>query len=110
MPERRRPDRATRRAARWRAPGFVVGVASRRTDRSDPGTVLAQTPAAGTEADKGATVSITVAKEPAAGRAVPDVVGEAARPMRATPSSTRGSSRASTTRDVTDKPPRTASC
>jgi eukaryotic-like serine/threonine-protein kinase len=48
--------------------GFQVIVAEEGSDAADPGTVLRQTPAAGGEADPGATVTIVVA------RAIPTVV------------------------------------
>jgi len=54
--------------------GFVVGVREQEDENADPGTVLSQTPSAGTNADKGSTVTITVAKEPEQ-VSVPDVVG-----------------------------------
>ena len=49
----------------------------REDDKADPGTVLAQSPGGGGRASRGATVTLTVAKEPAAKR-VPDVTGAAA--------------------------------
>jgi serine/threonine-protein kinase len=54
--------------------GFVVGVREQEDENTDPGTVLSQNPAAGTDAAKGSTVTITVAKEPQQ-VAVPDVTG-----------------------------------
>jgi serine/threonine-protein kinase len=54
--------------------GFVVRVKDQPTDSDPPGTVLAQDPAAG-RAPKGATVTITVARE-SESVAVPDVTGE----------------------------------
>ena len=47
----------------------------RETDDEEPGQVLEQDPVAGTEAEKGSRVTVTVAKEPAEAE-VPDVVGE----------------------------------
>ena len=55
--------------------GFVVGVREQEDENADPGTVLAQSPDAGTDAPKGSTVTITVAKQPAQ-VTVPDVTGE----------------------------------
>jgi serine/threonine-protein kinase len=54
--------------------GFVVRVKDQPTDSDPPGTVLAQDPAPG-RAPKGATVTITVARE-SESVAVPDVTGE----------------------------------
>jgi serine/threonine-protein kinase len=81
--------------------GFVVGVREQEDQARDPGTVLAQTPAAGTEADKGATVSITVAKEPAQ-VAVPDVTGSS-QTDASNALIDAGFKPSVTTREVTDK-------
>jgi eukaryotic-like serine/threonine-protein kinase len=51
-----------------------VTVRERETTDEDPGEVLEQSPAAGTEVAEGTEVTITVAKEPAE-RPVPDVIG-----------------------------------
>jgi serine/threonine-protein kinase len=55
--------------------GFEVKVVDQETTDEDPGTVLAQDPAAGTKAEEGSTVTLTVARAPDAAE-VPDVVGE----------------------------------
>jgi beta-lactam-binding protein with PASTA domain/predicted Ser/Thr protein kinase len=57
--------------------GFTVSTTDEETTESDPGTVLRQTPAAGTKVAKGGKVTLTVAKEPKPVD-VPDVVGEGA--------------------------------
>jgi serine/threonine-protein kinase len=57
--------------------GFAVAVAEQENDKADPGTVLAQDPAAGTRLAKGETVTLTVAKQPQ-DVTVPDVVGQSA--------------------------------
>ena len=63
------------RAARARG-RRLAGVAQRAGVQDQPaGTVLSQSPAAGTSVDKGATVTLTVAKAPAE-VTVPDVTGE----------------------------------
>ena len=54
--------------------GLQVSFTEREDENRDPGTVLAMSPAAGAEVDKGATVALTVAKEPKQ-VAVPDVLG-----------------------------------
>ena len=54
--------------------GFKVNRIDKESDQ-DPGTVLSQNPKGGTQADAGATVALTVAKEPTQ-VAVPDVTGE----------------------------------
>jgi beta-lactam-binding protein with PASTA domain/predicted Ser/Thr protein kinase len=55
--------------------GFKVVTKDQESLDRDPGTVLAQAPAADTRAAKGGTVTITVAKEPAQVD-VPDVTGQ----------------------------------
>src|SRR5215207_10140366 len=55
--------------------GLQVSFTEREDETKEPGTVLAMSPPAGTEADKDATVSLTIAKEPKQ-VAVPDVVGD----------------------------------
>src|SRR4051812_10005910 len=60
--------------AQLEAAGFVVDSKEQDDDSHDPGTVLSQDPAAGTELTQGKTVTITVAKEPESA-AVPSVVG-----------------------------------
>ena len=57
--------------------GLQVSFTDREDDEEEPGTVLAMAPAAGTEVDKGATVTLTIAKEPEQVD-VPDVLGEEA--------------------------------
>jgi serine/threonine-protein kinase len=57
-----------------RTAGFQVAEQQRPDDEADPGTVLEQNPAAGTEADKGATVTLVTSSGPEAVR-VPDVSG-----------------------------------
>jgi eukaryotic-like serine/threonine-protein kinase len=57
------------------AAGFKVTRKDQESTDKDPGTVLAQDPAGGTQADDGSTVALTVAKE-ASQVAVPDVTGE----------------------------------
>jgi serine/threonine-protein kinase len=54
--------------------GFRVNRTDKESDK-DPGTVLSQNPAGGTQADSGSTVTLTVAKEPTQVD-VPDVTGE----------------------------------
>jgi serine/threonine-protein kinase len=54
--------------------GFKVNRTDKESDK-DPGTVLSQNPKGGTQADVGATVALTVAKEPTQVE-VPDVTGE----------------------------------
>jgi eukaryotic-like serine/threonine-protein kinase len=54
--------------------GFKVTTTAKESDK-DPGTVLSQNPKGGTQADSGATVALTVAKEQSQ-VAVPDVTGE----------------------------------
>ncbi len=56
------------------AAGFKVTRTDKESDK-DPGTVLSQNPKAGTPADSGSTVALTVAKEPTQVD-VPDVSGE----------------------------------
>ena len=53
---------------------LVVDVEEEETDDAEPGIVLRQTPAAGSEVEMGETVTIVVAREPAE-ELVPDVVG-----------------------------------
>jgi serine/threonine-protein kinase len=67
-------DREDARAQLEQA-GFVVDVTEQESADDDPGTVLSQDPAAGTELTQGRTVGITVAKEPE-NAAVPNVVGQ----------------------------------
>src|SRR4051812_10241647 len=55
--------------------GLKVGTRDQETQDKDPGTVLAQTPAANSTVDQGATVTLTVAKAPSQVD-VPDVTGE----------------------------------
>jgi beta-lactam-binding protein with PASTA domain/predicted Ser/Thr protein kinase len=55
--------------------GFQVARKDQVTDNEDPGTVLSQSPPADQKVDKGATVTLTVAKQPK-DVAVPDVTGE----------------------------------
>jgi eukaryotic-like serine/threonine-protein kinase len=55
--------------------GLQVSVTEREDADEEPGTVLAQTPAAGTEVAKDSTVTLTVAKAPPQVE-VPDVLGE----------------------------------
>jgi eukaryotic-like serine/threonine-protein kinase len=55
--------------------GFEVQRADQESTSQDPGTVLSQNPAGGSQAAKGATVTLTVAKAPAQ-TDVPDVTGE----------------------------------
>jgi eukaryotic-like serine/threonine-protein kinase len=57
------------------ARGLQLSVTEREDADQEPGTVLAQTPAAGTEVAKDATVTLTVAKAPPQVE-VPDVLGE----------------------------------
>ena len=56
------------------AAGFKVTRTDKESDK-DPGTVLSQNPKAGTQADSGSAVALTVAKEPTQVD-VPDVTGE----------------------------------
>ena len=63
------------------ARGLQVFFTEREDENQAPGTVLAMSPAAGTEVEKGAAVTLTVAKAPARPAeptqvAVPDVVGD----------------------------------
>jgi serine/threonine-protein kinase len=55
--------------------GLQVRLTEREDKDHDPGTVLTQSPAAGSQLSKGATVSLTVAKAPPQVK-VPDVGGE----------------------------------
>jgi len=55
--------------------GFKVSVTRQESSTADPDTVLSQDPAAGTNADKGSTVNLTVAKEPTTAQ-VPNEVGK----------------------------------
>ncbi len=55
--------------------GFKVTVNEQPSADQDPGKVLSQSPTAGGEADKGSTVTLTVAKKPEK-VPVPDVTGE----------------------------------
>jgi|HigsolmetaAR202D_1030399.scaffolds.fasta_scaffold10629_2 serine/threonine-protein kinase len=54
--------------------GLTVEVTESESDSEEPGTVLSQTPAAGTRIAKGGTVTLTVAEEPPEVD-VPDVLG-----------------------------------
>ncbi len=54
--------------------GFKVTTTAKESDK-DPGTVLSQNPKGGTQADSGATIALTVAKEQSQVD-VPDVTGE----------------------------------
>jgi beta-lactam-binding protein with PASTA domain/predicted Ser/Thr protein kinase len=54
--------------------GLRVAIEERTTEREEPGTVLSQDPAAGTEVEKGSTVELVVAKESDRVE-VPDVTG-----------------------------------
>ena len=56
--------------------GLRATVTEQETADEDPGTVLAQDPAAGTDVDPGTTVTLTVAKEPSEAP-VPDLMGDA---------------------------------
>ena len=56
------------------ARGLQVSFTEREDEDKEPGTVLAMSPAAGTEVEKGATVTLTIAKEPKQVE-VPDVIG-----------------------------------
>jgi eukaryotic-like serine/threonine-protein kinase len=62
--------------------GLTVQTEQRETEDEDPGTVLAQNPAAGAQVDRGSTVTITVAQEPPPVE-VPDQVGETVDSARA---------------------------
>jgi serine/threonine-protein kinase len=55
--------------------GLQTTVNDRETKDQEPGTVLEQSPAAGTQLQKGATVTLTVAKAPAQ-VSVPDVIDD----------------------------------
>ncbi len=55
--------------------GFTVTVTQQEDEKATPGTVLSQTPGAGTQADKGSSVTIVVAKAPEE-TSVPNVVGQ----------------------------------
>ncbi len=56
--------------------GFAVGTITRKeSSDQDPGTVLSQSPAPGTQAAKGSAVDLTVAKAPSQVD-VPDITGE----------------------------------
>lgn len=55
--------------------GFTVNAEQREDADADPGTVLSQSPAAGSDAAEGSAVTIVVAKEPEQ-VTVPSVVGE----------------------------------
>ena len=57
------------------ARGLQVSFTEREDENKEPGTVLAMSPAAGTEAERDATVTLTIAKEPKQ-VAVPDVLGD----------------------------------
>ena len=59
------------------ARGLQVAFTDREDEEKEPGTVLQMSPAAGSRAEKGATVTLTVAKEPQQVE-VPDVLGEEA--------------------------------
>jgi serine/threonine-protein kinase len=64
-------------AAQLQDLGLRVSFTEREDATKDPGTVLEMSPAAGSHVDKGATVTLTVAKAPKQ-VAVPDVAGEQA--------------------------------
>jgi serine/threonine-protein kinase len=66
-------DREDARAQLEQA-GFVVDATEQEDADHEPGTVLSQDPAAGTELTQGKTVTITVAKEPENAQ-VPNVLG-----------------------------------
>jgi eukaryotic-like serine/threonine-protein kinase len=55
--------------------GLQVTFTEREDENREPGTVLAMSPAPGTQAEKDATVTLTIAKEPKQ-VAVPDVMGD----------------------------------
>jgi eukaryotic-like serine/threonine-protein kinase len=55
--------------------GLQVSLTEREVTDKDPGTVLAQSPAAGQQIKKGGTVTLTVAKEPPQVK-VPDVIDQ----------------------------------
>jgi beta-lactam-binding protein with PASTA domain/tRNA A-37 threonylcarbamoyl transferase component Bud32 len=57
------------------AAGFKVTRKDKESTDKDPGTVLSQSPKAGTQVDAGTAIALTVAKEPSQ-VAVPDVTGE----------------------------------
>ena len=54
--------------------GFTVSVTRREDATAEPGTVLTQTPAAGTSAAEGSSVALVVARAPAE-KTVPSVIG-----------------------------------
>ncbi len=62
-------------APRSTAAGFTVTVTQQEDSKNDPGTVLAQSPAANAKADKGSAVALTVAKKPAQ-IDVPNTIGD----------------------------------
>jgi serine/threonine-protein kinase len=62
-------------AATLRAAGFEVSTTEREDADAEPGTVLEQDPAAGTQAAEGAQVTLTIATPPAEIE-VPDVAGQ----------------------------------
>ncbi len=55
--------------------GFTVTVTQQEDAKATPGTVLSQSPASGAQADKGSSVTIVVARQPAE-VTVPNVVGQ----------------------------------
>ena len=57
-----------------RAAGFGVSITERESSSAEPGTVISQDPAGGSEADRGSTVAIVVAKK-ATTAPVPNTVG-----------------------------------
>lgn len=57
-----------------RAAGFGVSITERESSSAQPGTVISQDPAGGSEADRGSTVAIVVAKK-ATTAPVPNTVG-----------------------------------
>ncbi|MFM9022264.1 MAG: PASTA domain-containing protein, partial [Solirubrobacterales bacterium] len=57
-----------------RAAGFGVSITERESATAEPGTVISQDPAGGSEADRGSTVAIVVAKK-ATTATVPNTVG-----------------------------------
>ena len=57
--------------------GLQVSFTDREDEEKEPDTVLAMSPAAGSEVERGATVTLTIAKEPEQIE-IPDVLGEQA--------------------------------
>jgi serine/threonine-protein kinase len=74
VPDVTNQDRASA-ASELEGAGLVVGsVTNQPDDRLEPGTVISQDPSAGSEVDRGSSVNLVVAIEPA-DVTVPDVVG-----------------------------------